>query len=225
MAIYGYCRVSTQQQVNSGDSLEVQQKKIKGYALIIGKDITKIFIEKGVSGTREFSKRSAGKKLIKILKGGDIIIVPKLDRIFRSAHDALQTAEIFKKRSIELHIIDIGGDVNNSGIGKLFFTMVAAFAEFESDRISERIIEVKANQKERGRYLGGKVQFGYTKNKEGFLIPNKREQEAIKYMVKLREEGKSLYVIARIIKDSRGCKLSHTGVKKIIEREKEKINK
>jgi hypothetical protein len=43
---------------------------------------------------------------------------------------------------------------------KLFLTIAAAFAEAERDRIRERIGRVKADQKARGRYLGGKVPSG-----------------------------------------------------------------
>jgi len=42
-----------------------------------------------------------------------------------------------------------------NGISKDFFIIIAAFAEFERDRIAERISDVKANEREKGRNLGG----------------------------------------------------------------------
>ena len=48
-----------------------------------------------------------------------------------------------------------------NGFSKLFLTIAAAFAEADRDRIRERIGQVKADQKARGRYLGGKVPFGF----------------------------------------------------------------
>ena len=83
------------------------------------------------------------------------MIAPKLDRLFRSALDALQVVEDMRKRGVGLHLLDLGGDISGNGIVKLFLTIAAAFAEAERDRIRERVSQVKADQKARGRYLGG----------------------------------------------------------------------
>jgi DNA invertase Pin-like site-specific DNA recombinase len=66
-----------------------------------------------------------------------------------------------KARGVALHLLDLGGDISGNGLSKLFLTIAAAFAEAERDRIRERIGQVKADQKARGRNLGGKVPFGY----------------------------------------------------------------
>src|SRR3984957_13029075 len=70
-------------------------------------------------------------------------------------------SENLKKRNVKLHLLDLGGDISGNGLSKLFLTIAAAFAEAERDRIKERIGQVKADQKARGRYLGGKVPFGF----------------------------------------------------------------
>ena len=62
-----------------------------------------------------------------------------------------------KARGVGLHLPDLGGDIAGNGLSKLFLTIAAAFAEAERDRIRERIGQVKADQKARCRYLGGKV--------------------------------------------------------------------
>lgn len=66
-----------------------------------------------------------------------------------------------KERGVSLHMIDLGGDVTGNGISKLLFTILSAVAEAERDRIRERITDVKRDQRQRGRYLGGRVPFGY----------------------------------------------------------------
>jgi DNA invertase Pin-like site-specific DNA recombinase len=48
-------------------------------------------------------------------------------------------------------MLDLGGDISGNGLSKLFLTIAAAFAEAERDRIRERIGQVKADQKARGR--------------------------------------------------------------------------
>ena len=58
-------------------------------------------------------------------------------------------------------MIDLGGDTTGNGVSKLVFTILSAVAEAERDRTRERITEVKRDQRQRGRYLGGTVPFGY----------------------------------------------------------------
>jgi DNA invertase Pin-like site-specific DNA recombinase len=61
---------------------------------------------------------------------------------------------------------------------KLFMAIATASAEPERDRIRERIGQVKADQKARGRYLGGSVPFGYRLGDDDELVPHEAEQEA-----------------------------------------------
>ena len=74
-------------------------------------------------------------------------------------------------RGVNLHLLDLGGDIAGNGISKLFLTIAAAFAEAERDRIRERIGQVKADQKARGLYLGGDVRFGFRRGDDGELSP------------------------------------------------------
>ena len=119
MAVYGYCRVSTQTQVDEGLSLDVQQRQILGYAQIHDLEVNSFFIEKGISGSKPFDERPEGSKLIHQLKSGDVVIAAKLDRVFRSSLDALQVVEQLGKKGVSLHLIDLGGNVTNNGISKL----------------------------------------------------------------------------------------------------------
>jgi DNA invertase Pin-like site-specific DNA recombinase len=107
MSAFGYCRVSTERQ-GDGDSLDVQKRQIEGYAMIRGLDLADIVIESGVSGSVPVAQREAAGPLFATLKRGDIVISPKLDRLFRSALDALQTVESLKKRGVTLHLVDLG---------------------------------------------------------------------------------------------------------------------
>ena len=77
--------------------------------------------------------------------------------------------------------------------------------------IRERIAQVKADQKARGRYLGGKVPFGFRRGDDGELVPYEAEQEAIREIVSLRAQGNALRAIAQAVA-AKGHKLSHEGV-------------
>jgi hypothetical protein len=76
---------------------------------------------------------------------------------------------------------------------------------------AKRIGQVKADQKARGRYLGGKVPFGFRRGDNGELVPHEAEQEAIREMVALRAQGKALRAIAAVAQ-AKGHRISHEGV-------------
>ena len=171
MEIYGYTRVSTVQQATEGESLETQKKIIIGYAQSKGLDINpdNIFVEAGVSGSVEFRKRPEGACLFSLLEPGDMLIIPKIDRGFRNIRDALNSLHEFKQRKVSVHFIDLGGDATTNGISQVLFTILGAFADFERDRISQRISELKQQQKANGFWTGGLPPFGYRVNEEGRL--------------------------------------------------------
>ncbi len=216
MSTFGYIRVSTKMQSEDGLSIDSQQRQIEGYAMMKGLILDEIFIERAVSGSKPFNTRPEGKRLTSILRSGDSVICAKLDRMFRNAKDALTVSDDLKKRNVNLHLLDLGGDVTNNGVSKMFFTIVAAFAEFERDRIAERITDVKNNEKEKGRFLGGSRPFGYQVNELGDLIDDELEQITINKVISLRQQGKSLRSIAEDVSNE-VTTVSHMTVKKIIQ--------
>ena len=216
MSIYGYIRVSTDRQAEEGESLGAQQRTIEGYAMMRGLEMDNIFVERGVSGSKPLGMRPEGARLLSVIEPGDTLITPKLDRLFRSANDALNVCDDLKSRDISLHMIDLGGDVTGSGISKLVFTILSAVAEAEAERTRERIREVKADQRERHRYLGGKVPFGWRLGPEGSLVEDEAEQQAIVRMARLRKRGLSLRNIA-VAMQKKGTRISHAGVGKVLQ--------
>jgi putative DNA-invertase from lambdoid prophage Rac len=216
MSVYGYCRVSTLRQANESESLDVQKRQIEGYAHMHGLTLEGVVVEEGVSGSVPVSERPKGGELFAKLAKGDVVIAPKLDRLFRSALDALTVVEDLRKRGISLHLLDLGGDISGNGLSKLFLTIAAAFAEAERDRIKERVSQSKADQKARGRYLGGTVPFGFRRDADGALVPHQAEQEAISEMVALRAQGKPLRAIAAGLGE-KGVRISHEGVAGVLK--------
>jgi putative DNA-invertase from lambdoid prophage Rac len=215
MSVYGYTRVSTDRQADEGESLGTQQRVIEGYAMMHGFTIDAMFVERGVSGAKPLGERPQGRRLLDALKPGDIVITPKLDRMFRSALDALDVLAQIKKRGVALHMIDLGGDTTGNGISKLVFTILSAVAEAERDRIRERIRDVKADQRRRRRYLGGGVPFGWRVGDDGVLVEVPEQQAAINLARRLRSKGMSLRAIAAALAE-KGIRLSHEGVKRIV---------
>jgi putative DNA-invertase from lambdoid prophage Rac len=215
MSVFGYCRVSTIRQAEEGESLDVQERTIAGYALMHGLTVARTFIERGVSGSKPLTERPEGKALLAGLVAGDVVITPKLDRMFRSALDALDVLAKLKAKGVSLHMIDLGGDVTGNGISKLVFTILSAVAEAERDRIRERVSTTKADQRERGRYLGGIVPYGFKVDDAGALIEVPEQMAMIAQMHDLREHGWSLRHIAKVL----DCGLSHEAVRAILARQ------
>jgi len=208
MAVYGYCRVSTLAQADEGESLDVQRRQLEGWGTMQGVTIDKVFVERGVSGSVAVSERPEGGAMLALLRRGDTIVASKLDRLFRSALDALAMVERLKAQGVSLVLLDLGGDISGNGLSKLFLTIAAAFAEAERDRIRERISQVKADQKARGRYLGGKVPYGFRPGPDGALEAVPEEQQVIARARELRAEGKPLRAIRDALEAEAGARLS-----------------
>ncbi|WP_428377967.1 recombinase family protein [Lichenicoccus sp.] len=216
MAVYGYARVSTRAQAEEGESLDVQQRQIAGYALMHGLSLDRMFVERGVSGSVPLIDRPQGSVLLAGLKQGDTVITAKLDRMFRSALDALGVLGELKARGVSLHMIDLGGDVTGNGISKLVFTILSAVAEAERDRIRERVSQVKEDQRGRGRYLGGKVPFGFMVGEDGSLVPVVGQQAVICKAMALRADGHPLRAIQATLAAD-GHKLSLDALQRVVK--------
>jgi len=134
---YGYCRCSTDAQADSGIGLDEQQRKIEARALENGWSLGQIYVDAGVSGSTPLIRRPEGAKLLRALQPGDVVCSARMDRMFRSALDALQTIETFRRRKISLWLLDLGGNCTDNGISELIMTVLAAVAQFERRLISE----------------------------------------------------------------------------------------
>jgi hypothetical protein len=71
---------------------------------------------------------------------------------------------------------------------------------------------VKADQRARGPYLGGKIPFGFRLGESGELVPLEGEEEAICEIVALRAQGRPLRAIAADVVRAKGYQISTRGV-------------
>jgi len=125
------------------------------------------------------------------------VVALKLDRLFRNAADALATTEEWREAGISLHLVDMGGMSLDTGssMGRMLLTMLAAFAEFEGNVISERTTAALRHKRAHGRVFNH-APYGYDAV-DGRLVPNASEQEGLERMRELRAltkpNGKPLY--------------------------------
>lgn len=141
MALIGYARCSTLEQ-NTDD----QVRRLEAAGCV------KVFTEPGVSG--KLAHRPQLDACLTYLRPEDTLVITKLDRAGRSVQHLLTMSNELGERGIGLKVLDQPIDTTTP-VGKLFFTMVAAFAEFERDLIVERTHEglrtAWANGKKSGR--------------------------------------------------------------------------
>lgn len=218
---FGYARVSTERQSNEGHSLADQEQRIRGYVQSVGLTLTGVFVEAGVSGGKRLSTRPKGAELLATLRPGDHVIATKLDRCFRSACDALNVAEDFRLRGIHLHLLDIGGDVTGNGVAKLVFNILAAVAEMERGRISERVRSVKQHRREAGYFTGGHVARGFNVTEDGKLVADDRWHECLSAMKTLRGEGMTYRAIATQVGEQFGMALDHSTIYRVLNGKRE----
>jgi DNA invertase Pin-like site-specific DNA recombinase len=233
MATYGYIRVSTAEQAE-GSSLEDQKlriedqkRRIGGLAVAADLTLDHCFQDVDVSGSVPLADRPEGSRLCAALKAGDSIVVAKLDRLFRSAADALAMAETFKNRGVNLHILDMGTEpVTANGASRMFFGMLALVAEFERSRIKERVADGRQGKAAKGGHIGGTAPFGYRvegAGKAAILVPVPAEQEALETIRKARNEGLSLRRIADLVHERHGLSISHVAVQRVLAADKGKV--
>ena len=209
--ILSYARVSTLGQDKDGaTSLAEQTRRNKAIADLRGApaiDFVK-FVDRGVSGTIPLARRPAGREMLAAAGTGDVIVANKMDRLFRSASDALTIAEQLKTRGIELVLIDMGLEpVTSNGTAKLFFGMLACVAEFERERIAERTADGRRAKIEKQGHIGGDAPYGYAvegRGREAVLVPVEHEQEIVRRARALSERYRPAQV-ARLLNES-GCR-------------------
>lgn len=144
--VYGYARVSTKGQAKDGNSLEAQEEALKAAgAQYVCKE----------AFTGSVTERPVLNKLLKELKGGDTLIVTKLDRIARSVAGGEEVISQLLKKHVKIHILNMG-IIDNSPSGKLMYQMFLAFAEFERSMIVQRTQEGKAIARQKEGYREGR---------------------------------------------------------------------
>jgi site-specific DNA recombinase len=196
MPAIGYVRVSTEDQAKEGVSLDNQKSKIEAYCQLKDLNLSEIIEDAGLSAKN--LKRPGVQKVLNLArkKQVDAIVVYKLDRIFRSTTDALETTKMFDKWGVSFHSIEETLDTQ-SAMGRFFFTLTAALAEMERRIIGERTKAALSHKRSRNEKTGGDVPYGYDLTPVGILIKNDNEQKVIRLIRNLNKDGYSLRKICR----------------------------
>ncbi|TMR97558.1 recombinase family protein [Nonomuraea basaltis] len=111
-----------------------------------------IYVDK-VSG--KLASRPELDKALLRLRGGDQLMVTRLDRLGRSLKNLIELSENLQARGVDLVVLEQGIDTSTP-VGKMFFHIIGAVAEFEHTLISERTREGLEASRARGRKGGRK---------------------------------------------------------------------
>jgi DNA invertase Pin-like site-specific DNA recombinase len=111
----------------------------------------RIYTDHGLTGTSR--ARPGLDQALAAVRAGDTLVVPKLDRLARSVPDARAIADTLVARGVKLAL---GASVYDPAdpMGKMFFNILATFAEFEADLIRLRTREGMAIARARGKLRG-----------------------------------------------------------------------
>lgn len=145
--VCGYARVSTKIQEKNGNSLISQEDLLRNSG-------ARLVYKESYSGAT--LNRPRLNELIHALEPGDTLMVTKLDRLARSAHQGIACIDQLLGHGIKVHVLNMGL-MDNTPTGKLVRTILLAFAEFERDMIIERTQE---GRRLSGHYGGRPLKYG-----------------------------------------------------------------
>lgn len=159
-----YCRVSTKEQVEEGNSLATQERNCREYSLKHGYDIAQVFIEEGESA--KTADRTELQKLLRFCsdKKQEIkaVIIYKIDRLSRNTDDYSQLRILLKRYGVEIK--STSEYFENTPAGRFMENIIANVAQFDNDVRTERTVGGMRDAFREGRYVW-MAPVGYTNQK------------------------------------------------------------
>jgi site-specific DNA recombinase len=183
-----YVRVSSDQQAESGLSLEYQQEKCRALATLNDYELVDVIVDAAESG--KSLDRPGMRRVLALAdaKKVDAVLVAKLDRITRSVRDLADLLDRFSRRHVAL--VSASESLNTeTASGRMVVRMLAVIAEWEREAIGERTRDALTAKRKRGERTSRHAPIGFQFTDAGKVEPNEHERKQLAIIADCRRAG------------------------------------
>lgn len=211
-----YIRVSTKKQVEEGYSLDAQKERLEKLCETNGYIIYKIYSDEGKSG--KDTNRPGFQEMMQDMRDNkfDKIIVMKLDRISRSVIDLEVMIKEMKENNCDFESASEKIDTGSS-FGMMFIRLLAIFAQFERERIKERITDAFETMVNECKPITGAQPLGY-KIEDGKVVIDEEKKNIVNDIFDTYEKVHSLRKTSIFVNSKYNTTLKVTGIEKMMNR-------